>query len=170
MTGPLFNNNNSIFSSPFQSQNSNDRLNQLYQEMEFMKQHQTNQQQRTVFTDIAEEMKDVSVDERRFIETSDEYLSASQEYQNYFTLFLIDFLGADFLNSRYGKSPEKVLAVIRQKKDDYKNRFAENISEIRSQNNTLAQQNDALAQANMELQKQLADIRKQLGGMTNANS
>jgi hypothetical protein len=167
---PFSQNNNSIFSSPFQSQNSEDRLNQLYQEMEMMKQMKNPTNQRTVFTDIAEEMKDLSDDEKRFIETSKEYLSVSQQYQEDFSMFLIDNFGADFAKSKYGKSTEQLLAVIRQKKEDYKNKFAENISEIREQNSNLAQQNDALAKTNLELQKQLAIIQEQLGGIKNANT
>lgn len=158
------NTSNSIFSSPFQNQNSEDRLNQLYQEMEYMKQRQNGISQKTVFTEISDEMKDISEDERHFIESSKEYTIASQKYQSDFSMFLIENFGADFAKSKYGKSIEEVLATIRQKKEDYRNHFAENISEIRNQNNTLAQQNDALAKMNLDLQKQLAEIQKQLGG------
>jgi hypothetical protein len=162
---------NSIFSSPFQVQNPEDRLNQIYQEMEILKQKQNgNVQQKTVFTEIADEMKDISIDERRYIESSDEYISASQQYQNDFSMFLIDNFGAEFSRSKYGKSTEKILAIIRKKKEDYKNHFAENISEIKEQNSTLSKQNDVLAKTNLDLQKQLAEIQKQLGGITNDNT
>jgi uncharacterized membrane protein len=152
---------NTIFSNPYSSE---DRINKLYQDLEMMKsQQQPQPQQRTVFTDINEEIANISDDERRFIETSDEYIQASQKYQNDFSLFLMEYLGPDFIRSKFGKSPEEVLLVIRKKKEEYKNKFAENLNEIRDQNANLAHQNNELAKTNQELQKELAEIRKQLG-------
>jgi transposase-like protein len=155
--------NNSLFSSPFQTQSSEERLNQLIQEMEMIK--GKNQPKRTVFTDISDEMKDLSEDEKRFIESSKEYIEASAKYQNDFSMFLVQYLGDEFTRSEFGKSPEQILAIIKKKKEEYKNHFAENISEIRDQNNNLALKNDELAKTNLELQKQLAEIKKQLGGL-----
>lgn len=163
------NTNTSLFPSPY-SQTSEDRLNQLYQEMEMLKQYKNNSNninKKTVFTDISDEMKDLSEDERRFIETSKEYMEASAKYQNDFSMFLIQYLGDDFIKSEYGKTPETILAIIKKKKDEYKNRFAEDISEIREQNSNLATRNEELAKTNSELQKQLAEIREKLGGLKN---
>jgi hypothetical protein len=159
---------NSLFSSPLQAQGSEDKLNQLYQEMEMLKQYKQGNK-RTVFTDIADEMKDISEDEKRFIETSKEYMEASAKYQNDFSMFLVQHLGDEFTRSEFGKSPEQILAIIKKKKDEYKNRFAENINEIRDQNNNLALKNEELARTNLDLQKQLAEIKKQLGGLKNGN-
>lgn len=160
--------NNSIFADPFKPKYSDDRLAELYQNLERMKTQQINPNQKTVFSEIVAEFSDISDDEKRFIESSKEYMELSKKYQDEFSMFLIEYLGNDFLNSKYGKTPEEMLFVIRKKKEEYKNHFAENINEIRDKNNYLAERNDELSKANEELQKQLADIRKQLGGLKNA--
>jgi uncharacterized coiled-coil DUF342 family protein len=159
------NQSSSLFSSPLSPQNSEEKIAQLYQEMEYLQKQRGNVNHKTVFTEIAEEMKGVSEDEKRFIESSQEYMEAAQKYQTDFSMFLIEHLGNDFAKSQYGKSPEQVLAAIRKKKEEYKNHFAADITEIRDKNNVLAQRNEELARTNQNLQKQLAEIQKQLGGL-----
>lgn len=169
-----FNSNSSqsstLFRNPaFGNYNSPERYADLYYNMELAKQKQyplANQQQaKTVFTDISEEWNSMSEDTRRFIENSKEYAELSAKYQNDFYVFLMETFGNDFLKSKYGTTPEKVLALIREKKEEYNNKFAENLNEIREQNNELAERNNQLAKTNQELQLQLADIRKRLGGI-----
>lgn len=167
------NQSSSMFANPFApSKQSPDDLEQLYQKLESLKskpqqaQQQVNQpNKRSVFTDITEEMRGASEDERRFIETSKEYVALDNQYKNEFSIFLMEYLGNDFLNSKYGRTPEQILGVIKEKRELYKNKFAENLNEIRGQNSSLAVKNDKLAKTNVELQKQLLEIQKKLETM-----
>jgi hypothetical protein len=137
-------------------------LSKMYAELELLKNSQP-QVQRTVFTDIGTEMADATEDERIFIENSKEYISLNQQYQQDFSTFLIDKFGNEFSNSKYGKTPEKILAVIRNKREEYKNKFAENLNEIKQSNKDLITRNDELAKVNENLQKQLLEIQNKLG-------
>lgn len=157
------NTSNNLFSNPLY--NSNERLNELYKNMELLKQAQQPQNQKTVFTEINAELKELSEDEKRFIEGSEDYLRASQNYQNAFSMFLIDNFGAEFSKSPYGKTAEELLMTLKQQKENYKNRFAKNITEIKEKNDALAQQNTELAKINQGLQAQLLEIQKKLGGV-----
>jgi hypothetical protein len=149
---PFNQNNIGLFSNPFQSALSQgNSLEDAYQKLEFLKAqqnllHSKDQSQiRNVFSDIANEWSSVSEDERSFIESSKEYRAADLRYQQEFTAFLIEYLGNDFLKSSHGKAAEEVLAVIKSKKDSYKNKFADDISEIRNKNSQLEQNNEILA-------------------------
>jgi hypothetical protein len=160
---------NNIFQNPldFRGASSPDaQLSDIYAGMERLKQLQQLSQpqipQRTVFTDIADELKDMSEDEKRFIEGSDEYQRANLEYQESFTNFLLEKLGQEYLSSQYGKAPEKMLLIIKQKKEKYKGQFAADISSIKEQNNNLAIKNEDLMKTNIELQKQLKLIQERL--------
>jgi uncharacterized coiled-coil DUF342 family protein len=145
------------------SLNSRDNeLSKMYAELEMMK-NQTNQNNKTVFTEIAQEMSESSEDERTFIENSKEYISLNQQYQNEFSAFLIEKFSSEYANSKYGQTPEKILGVIRNKREEYKNKFTENLKEIKESNKDLITKNDELMKVNENLQKQLADIQTKLG-------
>jgi ABC-type transporter Mla subunit MlaD len=159
----------SIFQNPLDFRGASapeSQLSDIYANMERLKQLQQLTQpqipQRTVFSDIMDELKDMSEDEKRFIETSEEYQKANLAYQESFTNFLLEKLGPEYLSSTYGKAPEQVLLVIKQKKEKYKSQFAADITSIKEQNNSLAERNENLIRTNIELQKQLKEIQERL--------
>jgi FtsZ-binding cell division protein ZapB len=53
-----------------------------------------------------------------------------------------------------------MLFTIRQKKEQYKQKFAEDINEIRDQNRNLVEKNNQLAENNQALQEQLKKLLK----------
>jgi hypothetical protein len=112
-------------------------------------------------------MRDVGDDERNFIVSSSEYQKLNSQYQEEFSSFLIQYFASDYLKSEYAKTPEKILALIRTKKEDYKSKFANDISDIKTQNQLLINKNDELEKANLSLQAQLKEIRESLGGVRN---
>jgi hypothetical protein len=139
-----------------------------YAQLEALKKQQTPQQNmRNVFTDISDEMREVGDDERNFIISSTEYQSLNAQYQEEFSSFLIQYFASDYLKSEYAKTPEKILALIRTKKDQYKSKFANDISDIKTQNQLLVNKNDELEKANLSLQAQLKEIHEKLGGVRN---
>jgi transketolase len=119
-------------------------------------------QQKTVFTDIAEEFKDISTDENQFILSSTEYQEAFNKYQTEFSEFLTSKFSNEFLQSNGGRSLEELLFTIRKQKDAYKSKFTKDINEIRDQNKQLLTNNNKLAEDNILLQQQLKEIQEQL--------
>lgn len=169
----MFNTNNQkpgIFQNPFNPYNSinqqstaiDPQLAELYKNLEMAKsQQQLAQQQpinqRTVYDDIRDEWNKLSDEEKKFIEESPDYQQANIEYQTSFYAFLTEFLGKDYLKSPNGKAPEKVLAVIREQKGKFQTRVAEDISEVKKQNEQLAKTNADLQNLLMQLQSRLGD-------------
>jgi hypothetical protein len=155
-----------IFANPFNNPTTAD-LTDVYQKLEALKAQQqimNNPQSKTsVLTEITKEWEHISEDEKLFIENSKEYQEASNFYQQEFSAFLIEHLGNDFIKSPHGIAAEKVLGVIRSKKELYKNKFANDISEIKAKNSQLERNNEELAKNNIALQEQLRDIQKRLG-------
>lgn len=178
----MFNNRNTadIFANPFLANNNktNDLdLASLYQKLDALKAQKqviNNVQntattvddvaakRKTVYTDIQKIWSELSADERNFIENSEEYIQANVEYQTAFNQFLIERMGEEFLVSKYGIAPEKVLAVINKKKDEYKSNLSNDISTIKSQNQYLMQKNDDLAKKNEELSNLIKSLQEQL--------
>jgi FtsZ-binding cell division protein ZapB len=173
-------NQNSIFNSTFSTSNpfnmagSNstqdleNSIMQSYARLEALKakqnQLQNNQvsSQHTVFTDIANEFEGLSNDETSFIVNSQEYQNLNSKYQNEFSQFLITKFSGEYIQSGNVKTLEEMLFIIRQKKEQYKQKFAEDINEIRDQNKNLAERNNQLAQNNQLLQEQLRAIQEKL--------
>ena len=161
------------YMSPFLNNNKptiDSDLVAAYAQLEALKKQQLQQPQvpqqiRNVFTDISDEMRDIGEDERNFIESSSEYQKLNSQYQEEFSSFLIQYFSNDYLKSEYAKTPEKILALIRTKKEQYKSKFANDISDIKAQNQILVDKNDALEKANVSLQAQLKEIRDSLGGV-----
>lgn len=159
------------YMSPFLNNNKPTIDNDLaaaYAQLEALKRQQysnSTQNNRTVFTDISDEMRDLGEDEKNFIVSSTEYQNLTTQYQEEFSSFLIQYFANDYLKSEYAKTPEKILALIRSKKEQYKSKFANDISDIRTQNEALATKNDALEKANLALQEQLKEIRESIGGL-----
>ena len=158
------------YMSPFLNNNKpefNNDLAAAYAQLEALKKQQMQQQTfpRTVFTDISDEMRDLGEDEKNFIISSNEYQMLNTQYQEEFSSFLIQYFASDYLKSEYAKTPEKILALIRSKKEQYKSKFVSDISDIKNQNQLLASKNDALEKANIALQEQLKEIRNSLGGV-----
>ena len=143
--------------------NRENELSKMYAELEMLKNQTSQQKTKTVFTEIANEMADITDDERYFIENSKEYISLNQQYQTEFSAFLIEKFANEYSTSKYGKTPEQILGVIRNKKEEYKNKFAENLNEIKETNKNLIVKNDELAKINEGLQKQLVEIQNKLG-------
>jgi vacuolar-type H+-ATPase subunit I/STV1 len=152
----------SPFENPFNKFSSDSDLVDAYKKLELLKQASPVVAMKNVFSDIADEWKSISTDERLFIENSKEYQEAFANYQNEFSAFLIDHLGNDFLKSPHGLAAEKLLGEIREKKESYKNKFASDITEIKEKNSQLEELNQELAKTNMQLQEQLKNIEARL--------
>lgn len=155
------------FASPFSNQGDTS-IEDAYKKLEFLKQQSIQQNQqpqvRSVFSDIQKEWSETSEDERIFIENSKEYQTANNNYQQAFSLFLIEKFGNEFSNSPHGRSAEEVLAVIKNKKEKYKDKFASDIEEIKQKNSKLEENNSTLLKQNELLQEQLLEIRSKIGG------
>jgi FtsZ-binding cell division protein ZapB len=171
-TGNLFNSNFSS-SNPFNISGNNttqdleNSLMQSYARLEALKAKQNQlqnnqvvQQQSTVFTDIASEFEGLSSDETNFIVGSKEYQNLNAKYQNEFTQFLITKFSSEYIQTGNVKTLEEMLFTIKQKKEQYKQKFAEDINEIRDQNKNLLDRNNELAHNNQVLQEQLKSIQE----------
>lgn len=99
---------------------------------------------RTVFNDIADEWANCSEDERRFIDSDNEYINANLIYQQQFNAFLLDLVGLQFVNSQYGKSAEGVLVSLRNAKAKYKKEAAESVASVKAENAELQRQLEEL--------------------------
>jgi FtsZ-binding cell division protein ZapB len=119
-------------------------------------------QQNTVFTDIANEFEGLSADESNFIVNSLEYQKLNSKYQTEFSQFLISKFSGEYIQTGNVKTLEEMLFTIRQKKEQYKQKFAEDINEIRDQNKNLVEKNNQLAENNQLLQEQLKAIQERL--------
>lgn len=173
MNTNLFNSNFST-SNPFSicgggstTQDLENSLMQSYARLEALKQKQNQLQtpqiqQSTVFTDIASEFEGLTNDELTFIVNSNEYQKLNDKYQNEFSQFLIAKFSNEYIQSGNGKTLEEMLFTIRQKKDQYKQKFAADINEIKDQNKSLAEKNNQLAENNLMLQQQLKAIQEKL--------
>ena len=123
---------------------------------------ESNTQRKTVYSDIQKVWTELSADEKKFIESSEEYIQANIDYQTAFNQFLIERMGEEFLVSKYGTAPEKILAVINKKKDEYKSNLSNDISTIKSQNQYLIQKNEDLSKKNEELSSLIKSLQEQL--------
>lgn len=160
-------NSNNNYSNPFSNTPSilDSSLADSYAKLEALKrqQMQTQQsQQATVFTDIDNELKNLSEDELNFITTSKEYQTISNKYQTEFSQFLINKFSNEYIQTGNTRTLEEMLYVIRNQKEKYKDKFASDINEIRDQNKTLLDRNNELAENNQLLQKQLEEIKSRL--------
>jgi hypothetical protein len=161
-------NNNYNTSNPFSNTPSvlDASLADSYAKLEALKRQQMQQQQivpqATVFTDIENELKNLSEDETAFITSSKEYQTVSNKYQAEFSQFLISKFSNEYLQSGNTRTLEELLYVIRAQKDKYKDKFATDINEIRDQNKNLLDRNNQLAENNLALQKQLEEIKSRL--------
>jgi ATP-dependent Lon protease len=150
-----------------QTQDLENSLLQSYARLEALKakqnQFQNVPQQNTVFTDIASEFEGLSSDESTFIINSQEYQNLNARYQNEFSQFLISKFAGEYIQTTNVKTLEEMLFTIRQKKEQYKQKFAEDINEIRDQNRNLLEKNNKLAENNQLLQEQLKIIQDKIG-------
>jgi molybdopterin converting factor small subunit len=160
---------NTNYNSPFQNTPSilDASLADSYAKLEALKRQQQQMQQpvvqqSTVFTDIADELKNLSEDESIFITSSKEYQTISNKYQAEFSQFLINKFSNEYMQTGNTRTLEEMLYVIRQQKEKYKDKFATDINEIRDQNKTLLDRNNQLAESNLALQKQLEEIKSRL--------
>jgi chromosome segregation ATPase len=168
-----------IFSSPLSGTNpftpsltstagpSYDDLASSYAKLEALKAKQNQLynpvQPATVFTDINQELNGLSEDETTFISNSPEYQAVNAKYQNEFSQFLIAKFSNEYLQSTgNSKTLEEMLSVIKRQKEKYRERFANDINEIRDQNKSLLEKNNELAESNATLQKQLKEIQERL--------
>ena len=135
--------NNNVFNPT-----NNPDLNDLYGKIEALKAQKEQvlnpPRKRTVYDDINDTGNGLSSDEQHFIQNSDEYKNANMFYQQQFNAFLIERMGDEFLKSKYGTAPEKVLGVIKEKKDEYQKNLSNDISTIKEQNKLLMKQNEEL--------------------------
>jgi molybdopterin converting factor small subunit len=160
---------NTNYNSQFQNTPSilDASLADSYAKLEALKRQQQQMQQpvvqqSTVFTDIADELKNLSEDESVFITSSKEYQTISNKYQAEFSQFLINKFSNEYMQTGNTRTLEEMLYVIRQQKEKYKDKFATDINEIRDQNKTLLDRNNQLAESNLALQKQLEEIKSRL--------
>lgn len=146
--------NNNVFNPT-----SNPDLNDLYGKIEALKAQKEQvlnpPRKRTVYDDINDTWNSLSSDEQHFIENSDEYKNANIFYQQQFNAFLIERMGDEFLKSKYGTAPEKVLGVIKEKKDEYQKNLSNDISTIKEQNKLLMKQNEELNKIIKRLNEEL---------------
>jgi regulator of replication initiation timing len=145
------------------TQDLENSLIQSYARLEALKAKQNQLQtvpQNTVFTDIASEFEGLSADESAFIVNSKEYQTLNAKYQNEFSQFLITKFSGEYMQTSNIKTLEEMLFTIRQKKEQYKQKFAEDINEIRDQNKSLVEKNNQLAENNQLLQEQLKNIQE----------
>ena len=180
------NNSGNIFSSNYSTSNPfnmngmgnmssslDNSLMESYAKLEALKQKQAElanlsqqkpdaQVRRTVFTDISDEFKELSDDETNFIVNSPEYQALNSKYQTEFSQFLISKFSNEYLQTNNSRTLEDMLHEIRRQKDKYKEKFAEDINEIRDQNKVLIDKNNELAKNNQELQAQLKEIQSKL--------
>jgi chromosome segregation ATPase len=138
-----------------------------YAKLEALKRQQQQLQQpaaqhATVFTDIENELKNLSEDETAFVTSSKEYQTIAAKYQAEFSQFLINKFSNEYIQTGNTRTLEELLYTIRQQKDKYKDKFATDINEIRDQNKTLLDRNNQLAESNQALQKQLEEIKSRL--------
>jgi hypothetical protein len=165
--------NNNIFGTNYNTTNpfSNtpsvleSTLADSYAKLEALKRQQMQQAQvtqSTVFTDIDNELKNLSEDEMQFITSSKEYQNISNKYQTEFSQFLINKFSNEYIQTGNTRTLEEMLYTIRKQKDKYKEKFATDINEIRDQNKDLVNKNNQLAEANQSLQKQLEEIKARL--------
>jgi hypothetical protein len=165
--------NNNIFGTNYNTTNpfSNtpsvleSTLADSYAKLEALKRQQMQQAQvtqSTVFTDIDNELKNLSEDEMQFITSSKEYQNISNKYQTEFSQFLINKFSNEYIQTGNTRTLEEMLYTIRKQKDKYKEKFATDINEIRDQNKDLVSKNNQLAEANQSLQKQLEEIKARL--------
>jgi regulator of replication initiation timing len=165
--------NNNIFgtttnyTNPFSNTPSvlDSSLADSYAKLEALKRQQQYQapvQNITVFTDIENELKNLSEDETQFITSSKEYQTISNKYQAEFSQFLINKFSNEYLQTGNTRTLEELLYVIRSQKEKYKDKFATDINEIRDQNKSLLDTNNKLAESNQALQKQLEEIKARL--------
>jgi hypothetical protein len=145
-------NNPFSFNNGKTTSNIEDSLMQTYAQLEALKAKQnqissgTQLGQATVFTDIANEFKDLTEDEISFITNSSEYQSLNNKYQSEFSQFLISKFSNEYLQTTGNtRTLEEMLFTIKSKKDQYKKKFANDINEIRDQNKELAERNNQLA-------------------------
>jgi ribosomal protein L16 Arg81 hydroxylase len=172
MNNNIFGINNPVsnnYTNPFSNTPStlDASLAESYAKLEALKRQQMQQQaapiqQATVFTDINNEMKNLSEDEANFITASKEYQTIANKYQTEFSQFLITKFSNEYLQTGNTRTLEEMLYVIRQQKEKYKDKFATDINEIRDQNKDLLTKNNQLAESNLALQKQLEEIKSRL--------
>lgn len=180
-----FSTNSTSSSNPFalpgpmqSAQNLDNSIMETYAKLNALKQRQAElnsmvqgqpvmqqQMQRTVFSDIATEMSDLGEDELNFIVSSNEYRQLNERHQREFSEFITEKFSNEYIATGRTKTLEQLLAVIRKRKEEYKSRFASDITEIREQNKSLVDKNNELAQSNAELQKQLEIIQQKLKGL-----
>lgn len=178
----MFNNRNNLdlFANPYLINKQTDTdLASLYQQLDALKAQKQSMNnsvayntqnkndenltaRKTVYSDIQKVWSDLSADEKKFIENSEEYIQANIEYQTAFNQFLIERMGDEFISSKYGMAPEKVLAVINKKKDEYKSNLTSDISTIKTQNQYLMQKNEELSKNNEEMTKLIKSLQDQL--------
>jgi hypothetical protein len=166
MNNNLFGMNTNTFTSPFSNTPSplDASLAESYAKLEALKRQQLQQTQQpfTVFSDIENELKNLSEDETNFITTSKEYQTIANKYQTEFSQFLINKFSNEYIQTGNTRTLEEMLYTIRKQKEKYKEKFATDINEIRDQNKDLLNKNNKLAESNLELQKQLEEIKSRL--------
>lgn len=99
---------------------------------------------RTVFNDIADEWGNSSDEEKKFIDNDKDYINANLNYQQQFNSFLLELVGTQFANSKYGKSAESLLIALREAKSRYKKETTENIVQVKAENESLQKQIEEL--------------------------
>jgi hypothetical protein len=167
MNNNIFGSSSNYPSNPFSNTPSvlDSALADSYAKLEALKRQQQSQQpiqHMTVFTDIENELKNLSEDELGFITSSKDYQTVSNKYQSEFSQFLINKFSSEYLQTGNTRTLEEMLHIIRSEKEKYKDKFASDINEIRDQNKTLIDRNNQLAENNQALQKQLEEIKSRL--------
>jgi hypothetical protein len=127
MNNNIFGMNTNYNTNPFSNTPSvlDASLADSYAKLEALKRQQQQLQQpaaqhATVFTDIENELKNLSEDETAFVTSSKEYQTIAAKYQAEFSQFLINKFSNEYIQTGNTRTLEELLYTIRQQKEKYK--------------------------------------------------
>lgn len=135
--------------------NRQNQLNTAYQQASTGQIPTTQNKKATVFTEIADELNNLSDDEIAFVVNSEKYQILNAKYQNEFSQFLINKFANEYLQTSDSRTLEELLATIKTEKEKYKGKFAKDLTAVKNQNQDLLEKN-------RELEERLAAIQAQL--------
>ena len=95
---------------------------------------------RTVFTDIGDELGKCSNEEKKFIEGNAAYQEANMIYMQNFNAFLLEMVGPQFIASKYGPSAEKLLKAIKDARAAYQAQTSQDFAKVKDENAALRQE------------------------------
>ena len=83
-------------------------------------------------------------------------MKANIDYAQQFNSFLLDQVGLQFINSKYGASAEKVLIALKNARGKFRTSTIEDVSKIKTEN--------------LALQKQIKELEELINGTSNVST